>query len=209
MMMWLGMAARTGCAALVASAMAVVLGASQANAGTVVDGFEPATAAQWNLWAGGPELCFAEQHGQGQTCEVPGWAEISSTRSEARSGNNYLSMVNAGAYENYTVADRYVDLPATAPTCSASIFVKAQQLAYDLPIRAKIEVIDPGPWKKINKKTFELYRDDTDWQQYTVTWNGGPRTVVVRLFMRGSTNYAEVEMFADDLEVSCRQSSKP
>jgi hypothetical protein len=211
-MKWLRSAARTGCAALVASAMAVVLGASPANAGAVIaDGFEPATAADWNLWAGGPELCFAPQYGNDPICEVPGRARISPTTSNApaHSGNNYLFMMNAGEYANYTVADRYVDLPVHA-TCSASIFVKPVWFAYDMPIRAKIEIIDPGPWEKINKETFELYRDNMGWQQYTVTWSGGPRSVVVRLFLRGSTNYVDVAMYADDLEVSCsRPSSKP
>jgi hypothetical protein len=190
--------------------MAVVLGAGQANAAAVIaDGFEPATAADWNLWAGGPELCFAPQYGNDPICEVPGRARISTTRSNAHSGSNYLFMMNAGEYANYTVADRYVDLGAHV-TCSASIFVKPVWFAYDMPIRAKIEVIDPGPWERINKETFELYRDNTDWQQYTVTWTGGPKSVVVRLFIRGSRNYVDVGMYADDLEVSCtRPSSKP
>ena len=108
------------------------------------------------------------------------------------------------------MADRYVKLPRNRAVCSASIYVKPVAFPYDRPIRAKIEVNDPDPWAKINKETFELTRDATDWQKYTVTWSGGPDTVVVRLLLRGDTNYVMVGLYADDLEVSCtRPSSKP
>lgn len=210
-MRWWQKASRIWCAGFVGCSMTVALGATPASAAaSITDGFESATEAEWYLFAEGPELCFASQYGSQPICETPGHAVISRSKGEARSGDNYLYMYNAGEYSTITVADRYVNLPSDRSTCSASIYVKPVNFPYDRPIRAKIEVNDPDPWTRIKKKTFELTRDATDWQKYTVTWSGGPDTVIVRLLLRGDTNYLMVGLYADDLKVSCiKRSTKP
>lgn len=190
-------------AALVASALTLTLGASPAHAAIVVsDGFEADTQARWSLGAEGPTLDPSGEAGYAEITDRPGWVQ---------GGTQALRLATWAERSGFTWGSRRVRLPSERTGCRAYISIKAVSFPASGKIKLNFEVIDPSTWEYLALKpvTIERPSGDPTFGRYTSPWwEGGPRTVVVRLSLLGSGEHNKFgtyvhEAVADDVTVSC------
>jgi len=115
----------------------------------------------------------------------------------ARSGVDYAEVYRF--VQGWSSADRAVTLPyqavAAARTCTLAGYV--QEL---VGTRFNVEVIDPTSWTYLALGVFTL-PDTFVWHQYSVSWTGGPSSVVLRFVVVSNGNFARIKV--DDVTVQC------
>lgn len=148
----------------------------------------PANAAFW---------AFIEnfENNPAATWWFQGSGVFSNTNGVAHSGSYYADITQASA--GWSSVDHSLTLPsAVIRSCRASAWFSG----IGAPI-VRIEIINPVDWTYVALGTFDLTGDYV-WQQFTITWTGGPRNVVFRAVVINPGDGA-VRAKIDDVGVAC------